>query len=560
MPKKNINITLAQINCTVGDLEGNYKKITTAYKKSLKNGNGIIIFPELAITGYPPEDLILRPDFQDNTIKIIRKLAAITTNNNAILLGSPWKEGDNLYNAAILLYGGEIKQISCKSDLPNYGVFDEKRIFMPAPISQPMEFLGLKLGVMICEEMWNKETAKHLKKRGAEILISINASPFEIDKVELRKQVALRNVEETSLPLLYVNLIGGQDELVFDGNSFIMNKNGEIKRQLSHCQEDIYPTEWVKIGNKWQIETKKAKLLSNAAHTQISNNGYHLLDTTTKCELTYNILKLGLYDYVTKNGFPGVVMGMSGGIDSAISAAIAADALGNERVRLIMMPSAYTSEESLEDAKLCAKLLKIKLETIDIEQAFEAFKGILKSTFKGTKPNITEENLQSRIRGNILMAISNKFGHMVLTTGNKSEMAVGYATIYGDMCGGFNVLKDIYKTDVYALTKWRNLQNVVVPERILTKAPTAELRPNQTDQDILPPYDILDKILYRLIELKQSSSDIIHSGFSPEIVNKISKMVKFAEYKRRQASPGIKITKLAFGRDRRYPITNFYNM
>jgi len=533
-----LNIALAQLNFTVGDLSGNYKKINAAHQQANSHRADLVIFSELAITGYPPEDLVLRPDFQNKTMEMIRKLAPLTQNGTAILVGSPWREGEKLYNASILLDGGEIKHISCKSDLPNYGVFDEKRVFSTAPMPETMNFRGIKLGVMICEEMWNNKAAQNLKKQGAEILISINASPFEIDKHKARLKAARDNLAETALPLIYLNQVGGQDELVFDGNSFILASNGDFTRTFSRFDEEISLTKWQKSGKYW-----------------VCADG-DITVTHEKYESIYSALKLGLRDYVTKNGFPGVVLGMSGGIDSALSAAIAVDCLGTERVRLVMMPSKYTSTESLDDAKSCAKMLGASIETISIEKIVDSFAKTLKTTFKGKKSDTTEENLQSRVRGNILMAISNKFGNMVLTTGNKSEMAVGYATLYGDMCGGFNVLKDIYKTDVFALCKWRNLQNVVIPERIITKAPTAELKPNQTDQDTLPPYEMLDKILHRLIELRQSAEEIAQSGFELEIVTKVARMVKLAEYKRRQAAPGVKISQLAFGRDRRYPITN----
>lgn len=537
-----LKISLAQINFTVGDLAGNQKKIVAAHEKALIDGADLIIFSELAITGYPPEDLILRPDFQQKSMDMVRKLASLTEKSTAILIGSPWLEGGHLYNSAILLDDGEIKHISCKSDLPNYGVFDEKRIFTAAQLPEPMDFRGIKIGVLICEELWSNVTGKHLKELGAELLISINASPFELDKHKSRLHHALHNVEETSLPVIYVNQVGGQDELIFDGNSFVISDKGDVVLTLESFEEDFKTTAWQKTSKRWCCEVGEVTV------------GHE------KYQSIYKALELGLKDYTKKNHFKGVVIGMSGGVDSAISAAIAVDALGKNNVRLVMMPSKYTSKESLEDAAQCAELLGIRLETISIENVVCAFENTFEDVFADTKPDITEENLQSRIRGNILMAISNKFGHMVLTTGNKSEMSVGYATLYGDMCGGFNILKDIYKTDVFALCRWRNLQNEVIPERIITKAPTAELKPDQTDQDTLPPYDILDKILYRLIELRQSSADISHSGFATEIVKKISRMVKLSEYKRRQAAPGVKISSLAFGRDRRYPITNAYDL
>lgn len=540
---KTLNVSLAQLNFTVGDLSGNRKKIVAAHKTAHSHKADLVIFTELAITGYPPEDLILRPDFQQKAMDAVRSLAPLTKNSTAILLGSPWYEGGRLYNAAILLDGGEIKHISCKSDLPNYGVFDEKRVFaVSTSLPEPMDFRGIKLGVMICEEMWNDKSAANLKKHGAELLISINASPFEVDKYSARLKVARQSVEDTLLPLIYLNQIGGQDELVFDGDSFILSDKGDVQCTMRRFEEDMLHVVWEKPTKKWQCMAGEVTV------------GHE------KFESIYSALKLGLNDYVKKNGFKAVVIGMSGGIDSAISAAIAVDALGAENVRLIMMPSKYTSKESIADAEECAALLGVSLETISIKKIVAAFKDTLEEAFAGRDPDITEENIQSRVRGNILMAISNKFGHMVLTTGNKSEMAVGYATLYGDMCGGFNVLKDVYKTDVFALSKWRNLQSVVIPENIIIKAPTAELRPNQTDQDSLPPYNILDKILYKLLELRESADDISRNGFDADIVSKVARLVKLSEYKRKQAAPGVKISKQAFGRDRRYPITNIFKL
>ncbi len=540
MSNKNLKISLAQLNFTVGDLEGNYKKISAAHKSAHSEDADLLVFCELAITGYPPEDLIMRPDFQQKSIDLVRKLALLTKNAPAILIGAPWREGTHLYNAAILLDNGSISHISCKSNLPNYGVFDEKRLFATAPLPKPIMFKGVQLGILICEEMWDDTISLHLKNLGAQLLICINASPFEIEKHNIRLKIARQNIQITNLPLIYVNLVGGQDELVFDGNSFILAASGELLLNLPAFAEELSTTSWQYSDNTMACTSRNTFV------------------TPEKYANIYAALTLGLKDYVQKNGFHGVVIGMSGGIDSAISAAIAVAALGKDNVLLIMMPSKYTAKTSLKDAKDCAKLLGAKLENISIKKIVSSFANTMQGIFNNTNVGggITEENLQSRIRGDILMAISNKFGHMVLTTGNKSEIAVGYATLYGDMCGGFNILKDIYKTDVFALCKWLNLQKKTIPENIISKAPSAELKPNQTDQDTLPPYDMLDKILYKLIELQQSAEDIIHSGFAPEIVTKTAKMVKFSEYKRRQAAPGIKITHIAFGRDRRYPITN----
>ncbi len=534
----NLKIATAQLNFKVGDFRANRDKIIAAHSKAAIEGANLVVFSELAIIGYPPEDLVLRSDFQDKSIKAVREIAKITEDGTAILLGCLWREGDKIYNAALLLDDGEIKNITCKYELPNYGVFDEKRVFAQGPLPEPIKFRGVKLGVMICEDMWGMKIAKHLAKQGAEILIVLNASPFESQKTSARIAIAEKNVKATKLPLIYVNQIGGQDELVFDGSSFALSADAKLKAALPAWKESVKIIEWYRGKKGWQCDNKKPKI-----------------ETEKYCDI-YEALKLGLQDYVEKNGFPGVVIGMSGGIDSALSAAVAVDALGAKSVELIMMPSKYTSQESMHDARECAKLLGVDLREIPIGKTVVEFEDMLKETFAGEKTDTTEENLQSRIRGNILMAFSNKFGHMVLTTGNKSEMAVGYATLYGDMCGGYNVLKDIYKTDVFALCKWRNKIARVIPENIISKAPTAELRPDQKDEDSLPPYNVLDKVLHKFIELKLSSEDIIKSGHDPEVVNKIARLLKLAEYKRRQAAPGVKISNLAFGRDRRYPITS----
>jgi NAD+ synthase len=538
---KKLIISTAQINFTVGDLIGNKGKILAAHAEAHADGADIVIFSEMSITGYPPEDLVLLPDFQEKSIQIIRELAEHTANKTAMLVGSLWQEADKIYNAAILLDAGEIKNVICKSSLPNYGVFDEKRVFSAAPMPEAVNFRGAKLGVMICEDMWNLETAKHLKKQGAEILISINASPFEDAKHDIRMDFAQKNAAGSGLPLMYVNQVGGQDELVFEGGSFILNKLGQVVCTQEKWQESLLITNWKKQGVEWVCAEEVVQWAESDRFFDI-----------------YNAMKIGLSDYINKNNFCGVVIGMSGGIDSALTAAIAADSLGSDRVRLVMMPSKYTSKQSLDDAEECSKLLGIRLEYVPIEKAVFAFEEMLSEVFKGKKPDLTEENLQARIRGNILMAISNKFGHMVLTTGNKSEMAVGYATLYGDMCGGYNILKDTYKTDVFALAKWRNKQSFVIPENIITKAPTAELRPNQKDEDSLPPYHILDDILMRLIELRHSPAQIAEHGYPIELVDKVARLVKISEYKRRQAAIGVKITGVGFGKDRRYPITNCF--
>ena len=437
-----------------------------------------------------------------------------------------------------------------KRDLPNYGVFDEKRLFAAGPLNGPVDFKGVRLGVMVCEDMWNADVTECLEESGAEILIVPNGSPFEMDKPDDRLNLAVARVTESGLPLVYVNQVGGQDELVFDGASFVLDAERNLRAQASAWREQVLLTRW-QAGNdgRWACE------MGDIAKPE---EGYAAV---------YQAMVTGLRDYVAKNRFAGVVVGLSGGIDSALSAAVAVDALGADAVHCVMMPSRYTSRASLDDAADCAGLLGVRLDSVAIEPGVEAVGGMLAGMFEGREADVTEENVQARLRGLTLMAISNKFGHMVLTTGNKSEMSVGYATLYGDMCGGFSVLKDVYKTAVFALSRWRN-QSVpagalgpagrVIPEAIIDKPPTAELRPDQTDQDSLPPYDTLDDILECLIEHEKGIDEIARRGHDPAVVRRISRMLDLAEYKRRQAPPGVKITSRAFGRDRRYPITNRY--
>lgn len=534
-------IALAQLNYTVGDLEGNRKKILTAHKEAEKQNADLVVFSEMAITGYPAEDLVLRHHFQEEVMNCIESLAGSTIDGPAMLVGGLYREGQHVFNTAFLLENDKISKMVHKFDLPNYGVFDEKRLFSHGPTPSVIELKGVKLGVMICEDMWNLEHCKLLKEQGAELLVVLNASPYELDKHELRFSLAQKNVKSTSLPLIYVNQVGGQDELVFEGDSFILSNNNQLVVRCPQWKETVIPTYWTKHKKTWNCKD------GDVIHSE------------GKYASIFHATALGLKDYVEKNHFPSVVLGMSGGIDSALTAAIAVDALGPERVHLVMMPSEYTSKESIIDATECAALLGVELDVIDIRKMVKQVSNALKAQFKGMPLDTTEENIQSRLRATVLMALSNKFGYMLLSTGNKSEMAVGYATLYGDMCGGFNVLKDIYKTTVYKVAKWRNQQELVIPENIIEKLPSAELRHNQADQDNLPPYDVLDDILLKLIELRQSTSDIVNSGHDQKTVKEVAKMVKIAEYKRRQAPPGVKITGLAFGRDRRYPITNGFD-
>ncbi|MCC7271747.1 MAG: NAD+ synthase [Alphaproteobacteria bacterium] len=544
-----LSIALAQIDPTVGDVEGNARKIRAARAAAALEGADIVVFPELTLSGYPPEDLVLAPMFQDALRRAAEALAAETSDGGpALLVGAPWKVDGRLYNAALVLESGRIAAVRLKHDLPNYGVFDERRVFAAGAMPGPVMFRGVRLGIMVCEDMWTPDAAETLQESGAEILVVPNGSPYESDKVEERVQLAVARVTETGLPLVYVNQVGGQDELVFDGASFVLGADCALRAQLPAFAEAVSVTRWARgADGTWACV---------AGETTAPPTG---------AECVYRALVLGLRDYVGKNGFPGVVLGMSGGIDSALSAAIAVDALGAERVRCVMMPSPYTARDSLEDAAECAALLGASLATISIEPAMAAFAHMLAPEIGDRAADATEENIQARARGMALMALSNKLGPMVLSTGNKSEMSVGYATLYGDMCGGYAMLKDVYKTAVYALADWRNRAvppgglgpaGRVIPARILAKAPTAELKPGQTDQDSLPPYPVLDDILACLVEGEMPVADIAARGHDPAVVGRVRQMLDRAEYKRRQAPPGVKITRRAFGRERRYPITN----
>jgi NAD+ synthase len=543
-------IALAQLNPVMGDIAGNAAKARAARDAARAEGADLVFFSELFITGYPPEDLVLKPALQQDARAAIESLAAESAHGPAILIGTPWREDGKLYNATVLLDGGRVAARTFKVDLPNYGVFDEKRVFAAGPPPKPFIIKGIRIGVPVCEDIWTGTVTRCLRDAGAEILAVPNGSPFEAGKEELRLELARSRVAETGLPLIYLNQIGGQDELVFDGASFVLNTDGALACRLPGWREKLTIIEWARDGQgKWICAPGEM-----AGEDNRSGQVYHAM-------------VLGLRDYVNKNRFSGVVLGLSGGIDSALSAAVAVDALGASRVRSVMLPSRYTSRESLEDADACALLLGMPYETIEIERAVAAMGETLSPAFAGKASDTTEENIQSRLRGVILMAISNKFGPMVLTTGNKSEMSVGYATLYGDMCGGYNVLKDIYKTEVFALARWRNEfspegalgpDGRVIPERILEKPPTAELKANQTDQDSLPPYDILDGILECLVEKEMSFEDTVARGYKPATVKRIEQLLYVSEYKRRQAPPGVKISSRNFGRDRRYPITNAF--
>jgi NAD+ synthase len=531
-----LTIALAQLNPTVGAINSNLAKAKATI--AALPPVDLVLFPELFLAGYPPEDLVLRSSFVIACKSAAEELARDYSNGPAILIGLPWREGDKLHNAVALLNGGKIETLRFKYDLPNYGVFDEKRVFQPGPAPGPINFKGVRIGVPICEDIWTEETCETLAETGAEILLSPNGSPFERNKDDVRLNLVVARVSETNLPMAYLNQVGGQDELVFDGASFVLNADRSLALQMPMFEESVAITQWERGDKGWHmLPSTMVKLPENE-------------------EETWKACLLGLRDYVDKNKFPGVVLGMSGGIDSAVVAAMAVDALGASRVHCVMLPYAYTSRDSLVDAEECAKLLGVRYDVVPIKEPVEGFLSALDPMFVGTASGVTEENMQSRSRGVILMAISNKFGSMVLTTGNKSEMSVGYATLYGDMNGGFNPIKDVYKMEVYRLAAWRNTRGHVIPERIITKAPTAELRENQKDQDSLPPYEALDDILEGLVEREQTVAEISARGHDVALVKRIQHMLYVAEYKRRQAAPGVKITRKNFGRDRRYPITN----
>lgn len=543
-------ISMAQCNPTLGDIDGNVSVIREARNAAARDDADLVVFSELVLSGYPPEDLVLKPFFQDKIEAAVEALAAETAGGGpALLIGAPWRDNGKLYNAALLIADGKVAAVRHKYDLPNYGVFDEKRVFAPGGLPGPLPFKGVRLGVMVCEDMWTGEVAECLEESGAEILIVLNGSPFETDKSDERLNLAVARIKETGLPLIYVNQLGGQDELVFDGASFALNADCTLAAQSPAWRTSVQQTLWRRNDTGWTAAPSTVHPVVNGL------------------ESMYQAMVLGLRDYVGKNGFPGVAIGLSGGIDSALSAAVAVDALGPDKVWTVMMPSPYTSTESLEDAAGCADMLGARLDNVSIEPAMAAFGEMLGPIFANRASDTTEENIQARARGITLMAISNKFGHMVLSTGNKSEMSVGYATLYGDMCGGYSVLKDVYKTDVFRLSNWRNQSRPdgalgpagrVMPERIITKPPSAELKPDQKDEDSLPPYDALDDILQCLIEGEMGLEEIVARGHERATVARVWRMLDIAEYKRRQAPPGVKLTRRAFGKDRRYPITNSF--
>ena len=544
-----LSITLAQLNQSVGDIAGNAAAMLAARARA--KGADLIVFPEMQLIGYPAEDLVLKPALIERAAAELDAMAKVTSDGGpAMLVGSIFVIDGALHNGIALLDGGKVAAIRLKHELPNYGTFDEVRLFQPGPLPEPIVFKGVMIGLPICEDIWHPDVCRHLADFGAELLICINGSPYEIDKDTLRIDgVAKRRAVDTGLPLAYLNRVGGQDELVFDGASFVVNGDGGLAVQMTDWEEQEVTTRWTRTANGWRCD--RGELAKLADHP----------------EDIYCAMVLAVRDYVDRNRFPGVVLGLSGGIDSAICAAIAADALGPERVRCVMLPSRFTSQESLDLAAQCAAMIGCKLDTIPISPAVEAFDTMLSGSFADVAVDTTEENIQSRIRGVTLMALSNKFGPMLLTTGNKSEMSVGYATIYGDMAGGYNPLKDAYKMTVFAISKWRNLHKPkiglgpdgpVMPEGIITRPPSAELRPDQKDENSLPPYPVLDGILLGLVEHEKSVDQLVGEGFERAMVVRIERLLHLAEYKRRQAPPGVKLGTRNFGRDRRYPITNAF--
>ncbi len=541
---------LAQLDPTVGDITGNVSKVLAARAQAADHGADLVVCTEQAVSGYPAEDLVLKGAFLDAVEAGVGDLAKATADNGpALLVGAPWREAGQCYNSALLLEGGHVAAARHKVELPNTGVFDEKRVFAAGAPSGPMNFCGVRLGVGVCEDMWTPDVAETLVESGAEILIFLNASPFEHDKLDVRLNLGVARVTETGLPLVYVNQVGGQDELVFDGGSFVLNADRSLAHQAPAFREDMLVTRWQRGGDGWRCDAGTVAVPLEPLHA------------------VYQAMVVGLRDYVNKNGFPGVLLGLSGGVDSALTAVVAVDALGADRVRCVMLPSPFTSEESLEDAAAVARNLGTRLDTMPILPAMDAFDAMLEGATGSPAEGVTHENIQARARAVTLLALSNTTGFMVVTTGNKSEMSVGYATIYGDMCGGYSVLKDIYKTDVFALCRWRNDHvpegakgpaGAVMPERVIAKPPSAELRPDQRDDDSLPPYGELDQILQGLIEEDLGVAEIAARGHERATVERVWRLLEQAEYKRRQAPPGVKITRRAFGRDRRYPITNAF--
>ena len=564
-------IAVAQINATVGDIDGNCKKMKEYMEMAVNMNADIVVFPELVITGYPPEDLLLKPKFIEDNIEVLGEFAR-SVHDIIAIAGFVNRIGEDLYNAAAIVYNGEIAGIYHKSLLPNYGVFDEKRYFQAGSEPLVFQYGGLIFGVNICEDIWHEEGPTRMQVlHGAQLILNINASPYHAGKIRQREKIVKARARENHVPIIYVNLVGGQDELVFDGQSMVVDEKGTVIAKAEVFKEDLLVVDITIRGqgsgvrgqgviklktqnSDGSIPTEEGQLKTQERPPIPRRKAEPLSDVAE----VYEALKLGLHDYVVKNGFKRVAIGLSGGIDSSLVAVVAADALGKENVAGVSMPSRYTSEHSKVDAKELADNLGIEFLEVPIDGVYTAYLSVFSLLFAGRAEDITEENIQARIRGNILMALSNKFGWLVLTTGNKSEMSVGYATLYGDMAGGFAVIKDVPKTLVYELSRYRNTIDPAIPERVLTKAPTAELKPEQKDQDTLPPYDILDRILESYVEKDKPGEAIISPSLQKETVKRTLRMVDLSEYKRRQSPPGIKITPKAFGKDRRMPITNKY--
>ncbi|MDI5932609.1 NAD+ synthase [Halomonas kalidii] len=536
---QDLTLVMAQLDPLVGDIPGNTDRAIEAVREArIEHGADIVVLPELFLTGYPPEDLLLRPAMESRLRHARTRMAEKVVRDVLVIVGYPGRREGRLWNLAGALYNGEWLGEYAKQALPNYQVFDEQRYFAAGTQPLVIDHKGAKLGLLICEDIWDEAPVRQARDAGADILISLNASPFHQDKPEERLRLLKERAAEAARPLVYVNMIGGQDELVFDGGSACVDAGGELRVQAPHWAVGLMPVQFVHQQGEWVPQPGETD------------------PEVAPEENLYCALVTGLRDYVNKSGFEGVVLGLSGGIDSALSLAIAVDALGPQRVQAVMMPYRYTADISKEDAAEQAKLLGVGYEVLPIEPMVEAFMETLAESFAGTERDTTEENLQSRCRGVLLMAISNKKGLMVLTTGNKSEMAVGYATLYGDMVGGYNAIKDVYKTWVYRLARWRNTQSPAIPQRVIERPPSAELAPDQQDSDSLPEYDVLDAILVRYIEGDMSAEAIIEAGFERDDVYKVVRLVDRCEYKRRQAPVGVRVTPRGFGRDRRYPIVN----
>jgi NAD+ synthase (glutamine-hydrolysing) len=531
-----ITIALAQQDFLVGDIRGNLEICTRLIRAAREQGADLVLFPELALTGYPPEDLLLRPGFLRAAHHALTELA-VTVEGIDVVIGHPWEENDGRFNALSWIRNGRILGRYYKQLLPNYAVFDEQRYFKPGTDPLVIELMGLRLGVLVCEDAWEEGPALQARQQGAELLLVANASPYRDDKLEARQDMFSRRHRDTGLPMAYCNLIGGQDELVFDGRSMVMDRQGNLSQAGPLCKESLLLADYDKSRGQWDIRDWPVAI-------------------ETPIEEIYQVIICGLRDYVRKNGFRDVVFGLSGGIDSALTLALAVDALGAGHVHTVMMPSRHTSNLSLDLAREQATMLDVDHRTIPIEPAFQEMLKLLAPSFSDCAADVTEENLQARIRGDIVMALSNKFGWLPLVTSNKSELAVGYCTIYGDMCGGFGPLLDCFKSRVYELARHRNTRSEAIPPAVITRAPSAELAPGQSDQDSLPPYDVLDQVLKRYVELDWSIRGIVEDGFEEGMVRRIAGLVLLNEYKRRQAPPGVRVTHRAFGRDRRYPITS----